>query len=190
MARPTGRDVRAEALRATAHLIGSRGVTGFSVGDVAERVGVRAPSIHHHFPHKTALVAETIQRYRNAFRADVDRLDSADPADRLRRYARLFALPTADGRLCVCGAAIASWDDLDDDARRAVRGFLDDQVEWVRAQLHEARAVGRIRAGVDIRASAVSFVAALEGALLLARTGTDPTAVVAVADTLLEGVLT
>ncbi len=173
MARPTGRDIRGATINAATAAIKSSGVTGFSYGDLAERIGVRAPSIHHHFRHKHDLVAETTARYRDSFRSSVSQIDDVRALDRLRRYGELFLEPAEDDELCLCGAAVAGWDDLNSKARAEITGFFADEINWVRAQVAEAVLDGDLRVDLDARAFATSFVAALEGALLLARTQGD-----------------
>jgi AcrR family transcriptional regulator len=48
-------DVRTRTLRAATRLIAERGFDGMSLQDVADEVGVRKPSLLHHFPSKDAL---------------------------------------------------------------------------------------------------------------------------------------
>ena len=49
-------------IRETAHdLIAERGYFGFSYADIAETVGIRKASIHHHFPSKVDLVVATLK---------------------------------------------------------------------------------------------------------------------------------
>ncbi|MEM9747098.1 MAG: TetR family transcriptional regulator [Actinomycetota bacterium] len=189
MARPSGRDVRSEVLDEATLLIRTRGVTGFSVGDVAGRVGVRAPSVHHHFARKDGLITETISQYRRTFLADVERIDATEPVDRLRHFAALFLRDADDDVLCLCGAAIAAWDDLSEPARLETRGFLDDLLAWVESEVRTAVDHGRLLPHVDARRFAATYVAALEGALLLARAGVHGGAARTVPDTLLEGVI-
>lgn len=171
MARPSGRDIRQEVLREATNAIRSHGVSGFSYGDLANRVGVRAPSIHHHFQHKDDLIAEATADYRLSFRDAVEKLDAPSPIDRLRQYSRLFLSPAAEGVLCLCGAAVAGWDELNPTAQAEISAFFQAEVTWVAEQLDLAAEQGEIRSTIDTGRLALSLIAALEGALLLARTG-------------------
>ena len=66
------------------------GFEAFSYADLAERVGIRSASIHHHFRYKHDLVAELLLRYRLDFAQRVDELNAiASAPDRLVAYARL-----------------------------------------------------------------------------------------------------
>ncbi|MEM9134176.1 MAG: TetR family transcriptional regulator [Actinomycetota bacterium] len=162
------------------------GVSGFSYADLADRVGVKAPSLHHHFPRKDGLVAATAARYRQAFRAKAEAIEADDPVARLGHYCELFLEPAIDDVLCLCAAAVAGWGDLNDEARREVGAFFADETRWIEGQLRQARDEGGIRADVDPADLATSLIAALEGSLLLARTGGDTAPARTVANTLLR----
>lgn len=169
MARPSGRDIRRAALEAAGAAIRSKGVTGFSYGDLAQQIGVRAPSLHHHFRHKDELVAETAARHRAAFRAAVDAIDEERAIDRIRRFGQHFLSPALDDELCLCGAAVAGWDQLNPAAKAEVTHFFEEQVAWVERQLAVAAAEGDLHPGLDPSAAAHLVVSTLEGALLLER---------------------
>lgn len=85
-------------------LIQQRGYGGFSFDDVAQAVGIRKPSVHHHFRTKAELVAALARRYTERFESALAAIDVArrDPLARLKAYVQLFASTYAqDGRLCV-----------------------------------------------------------------------------------------
>ena len=52
-------------------LVQQHGYNGFSYDDVAQLVGIKKPSIHHHFPKKGELVAVVAQRYTHRFREEL-----------------------------------------------------------------------------------------------------------------------
>ena len=54
------RDTRAELLIQAETLVRGRGYAGFSYADLAEAVGIRKASIHHHFPTKVDLGAALV----------------------------------------------------------------------------------------------------------------------------------
>src|SRR3954469_22776526 len=69
-------------------LIVAGGYNGFSYADIAEVVGIRKASIHHHFPTKLDLVRTLLERYDEEFRAGLAETERnfPDPADQLRAY--------------------------------------------------------------------------------------------------------
>ncbi|MGH8365748.1 MAG: TetR/AcrR family transcriptional regulator, partial [Pseudomonas sp.] len=73
-------------------LVQQHGYNGFSYDDVAQLVGIKKPSIHHHFPKKGELVAVVAQRYTHRFREELLSIEGqhAKAPDRLTAYAALF----------------------------------------------------------------------------------------------------
>jgi AcrR family transcriptional regulator len=67
-------DTRERILRSAAALFAKRGFHGTSTREVAEVVGIRQPSLFHHFPSKHAMLAELLDR------------DLGQSLERVRRY--------------------------------------------------------------------------------------------------------
>lgn len=147
----------------------ARGYNGFSYADISAELGVSKPSIHHHFPSKARLAEALVARYRQRF--DDARAPYDDPTlpvrARLEGYADLYAEVFTDGgRMCLCGVFAADAASLPAGAQQATAAFFDDQLRWVAGLF---RTAGRPPARA--RATAQAYLAALEGALLLARAG-------------------
>ena len=153
-------------------LVQVRGYNGFSYADISAQLSITKPSIHHHFPTKAALAEALIARYQERFavaRKKVDD-DTAGPRQRLVDYAGLYAETFADGgRICLCGVFAVDAESLPVAVRHATDAFFDDQRRWVAGVLAEAGVpAGRVGAAAE------AYLAALEGALLLARAHGQP----------------
>lgn len=185
MARPSGRAIREEVIDAACRMVQEVGVNSFSFGALASKVGVAAPSIHHHFRTKDDLVGAVSARYRSDFAGHVDAIVDERASGRLASYAQIFADAASKEMLCFCGSLASDWTSVGEEARAEVSLFFVDQVAWVAAQLELGNAAGEFAAD-DPAAVARLFVAALEGALLMARAGDDARLPQAVAATLIE----
>lgn len=164
-------------------LIQQRGYGGFSFDDVAQAVGIRKPSVHHHFRTKADLVAALARRYTERFESALAAIDVArrDPLARLKAYVQLFATTYAqDGRLCVCGMLGAEADALPAGVADAVAEFFQLNLTWLSAALRDAQRSGQVATGQRAANLAELMLSALEGAMVVGRggrSGTGPAAV-------------
>jgi TetR/AcrR family transcriptional repressor of nem operon len=164
-------------------LIQQRGYGGFSFDDVAQAVGIRKPSVHHHFRTKAELVAMLARRYTERFESALAAIDVArrDPLARLKAYVQLFATTYAqDGRLCVCGMLGAEADALPAEVADAVAGFFQLNLTWLTAAFRDAQRSGQLTTGQRAPHLAELMLSALEGAMVVgrgSRSGAGPAAV-------------
>src|SRR4051812_36307251 len=167
---------RDKILDGTQRLIQAQGFTGFSYADVADIVGIRKASIHHHFPTKGDLALALMQRYREQFAEALAAIERANPRarDRLERYAKLFAnVLRDDHRLCMCGMLAADLEALPAAVRREVRAFFEENEAWVARVLADGVKHKQLALRGTPRAQARLVVAAFEGAMLVARAHRD-----------------
>ena len=168
-------DTRDRILDVAQRLIQARGFSGFSYADIATKIGIRKASIHHHFPTKGALGTKLMVRYRRAFSDALVAIDEErDARVKLRRYAALFAHVLRDGhRMCMCGMLAADFDALPKSVRAEVKGFFDDNEEWLVKVLEEGKRAGELRFDGGARVEARTVLSVLEGAMLVARSHAD-----------------
>lgn len=172
-------DTRTRILDVAQDLIQRRGVNGMSFQDISDAVGIRTPSIHHHFAGKQDLVEALLLRYRGEFDLRLaDILASPLKAQtKLQRYAGLFedTLQAGDHeKSCLCGMLAAELLSLGEGPARSVRGFLQDNVKQVAKILAEGRSDGSLDFRGSAEDAASMVLATLEGGLLIARAEGGP----------------
>ena len=119
-------------------MVQTRGYNGFSYGDIADMVGIRKASLHHHFPGKAGLGREVARQYRGAFGEALAGIESEtdDRIARLERYAELYARQLSEhGRMCLCGMLAAEYETLPAPVQDEVRGFFDERRAWLARML-------------------------------------------------------
>lgn len=163
----------------TASLIVNRGYNGFSYADLAERFGIRKASIHHHFPSKADLVVAVVERGRAGIQAQIALLDddAATAMDRLLAYTGYWERCILDqtSPFCLAGVLAAELPALPEEIGTVVRGHFDDLRRWVEGVLRRGAAEGSMTLEERPAVEAEIFVAAVYGAMLVARAFDDPT---------------
>ena len=169
-------ETRAQILDAAEQLAQLRGFNAFSYRDVAERVGIRGPSIHYYFPSKDDLGVALIERYRQQFAQSCAQIDqrAKTVVERLRRFAGLFrAMLEPDNRMCLCGMLAAELSTLSEPIQLGVQGFWADCERWLAAALDDGRETAELAFRGDSARRASLLLSCLEGAMLSARVAED-----------------
>jgi TetR/AcrR family transcriptional repressor of nem operon len=180
-------------VRAARDLIMTRGYNGFSYADIAEAVGIRKASIHHHFPAKSDLAKAVVEETRAVIRAQTEMLATADPdaGDQLRSYAGYWERCIADNSapFCVAGMLAAELPSLPADLAAAVRAHFADLTGWLTGLLKLGVRQGSVTIAASPEEEADAFMSAIYGAMLSARAFGDPERFGAVVETLLSRVV-
>lgn len=152
-------------------LVQTRGFNGFSYADVAEALGITKASLHYHFPTKADLGLRLIARYHEEFLAALAAIDADEPAPRkkLRQYGQLYADVLRRQSMCLCGMLAADYATLPKPMRQAVLEFFDANERWLSKVLEEGRVGRSLRFDGAPQERARMILAALEGAMLVAR---------------------
>ncbi|MBM7774923.1 TetR/AcrR family transcriptional repressor of nem operon [Actinokineospora baliensis] len=178
-------DTRGALLDHATRLVRSRGYSAFSYADLATAVGIRKPSVHHHFPTKEELGVALVARYTERFLArlaEIDRLDTG-PVDALERYAALHREGLVDGEACLCGVIAAETGAVPAAVAEGVAEFFRVNQAWLTDRIERGQRSGELRPSLDAGDSAATLLAALEGAALVARSHNDVAAFDRVATT-------
>lgn len=174
------------ATSATAHrildiaqrLVQLRGFNAFSFTDIAKELGLKDASIHYHYPNKAALGQAVVKRYREHFAAQLSAIGQGalGPAGQLERYVQLYRDVVAqDGRICLCGMLASELLTLPEEVQAEVRAFFAESEAWLTPVFERGRQEGDLVFAGSADVEAQAFLAALEGAMLLARSHGDAT---------------
>jgi len=171
---PTSDDI----LACARSLIVAGGYNGFSYADIADVVGIRKASIHHHFPSKVDLVRTLVARYREEAEAGMANLELqvSDPLEQLRLYAGYWEACIADASapFCVCALLAGQLPVLPEEVGLEVRAHFRSLSAWMTSVLERGARRGQLQLMSPPRAEAEAFMAAVHGAMLSARAYGDP----------------
>ena len=159
-------------------LIVNGGYNGFSYADIAEAVGIRKPSIHHHFPSKADLVRTLVARYREEVEAGIAHLErqTPNPLQQLRNYTAYWeaCILDASAPLCICALLAAQLPVLPAEVGLEVRAHFRSLSAWLTSVLERGQRQGILQLTSTSRVEAEAFMAGVHGAMLSARAYADP----------------
>jgi TetR/AcrR family transcriptional regulator, transcriptional repressor for nem operon len=171
---------RDQILDAAARLIHLRGYHGTSLDDVLRESGVGKGNFYYYFRSKEdlgfAIIDRVVERFleRTLEPAFVDL--TADPLDQVRAFLDRL-LDVQRQRNCVGGCPMGNLASELSDVHEGFRQRLADIFERWRVMLattlERGRESGRLRADLDAGSAAGFVVAALEGAILMAKVTKD-----------------
>lgn len=158
-------------------LIQQRGFNAVSYADISSSIGIRNASIHYHFPSKADLGTALVKRYRERVAGDLAAITQGGfPAPQaLEHYLAAYrSVVQADGRICLCTALAGDLATLPESMCREVQAFFDLNLSWLRQSMERGRDQGTLHFSGTPLAAASAFLAAVEGAMLLARAHRKP----------------
>ena len=170
-------DTATKILDVGQELIQTRGYTSMSFQEIALQVGIKKPSVIHHFSSKSDLGVAIIRRYRDTFASQLDAIknDQHKTAwDALEFYFSPYLLfaQTPD-KVCLCGALAGEIPALPEEMRAEVKRFMEDHQRWLQIILQQGRKRGELDFDeTPVRLSRMLFNT-LQGTLLVKRSTDD-----------------
>ncbi|MDF0606314.1 TetR/AcrR family transcriptional regulator [Neisseriaceae bacterium TC5R-5] len=157
---------------AAEELIRNVGYNGFSFENIAQMVGVKKPSIHHHFATKVELGVVMVQRYSHRFRQALLHIEGtmSKAPDRLKAYAELFdSTYRQNHAMCVCGMLSAESTSLAELINAEVERFFQINLAWLTEVITQGLTDGSLHSNQTADQLAEIMLALLEGAMVVGR---------------------
>ena len=167
----------AEIAAVARQLLAARGYHGFSYADIAERVHISKPSIHHHYPSKLTLVCAVVDGYRAEARAGLETLQAlGDAREQLGAYIGYWTHCLRERTLpiCVCVMLASEMPGLPEEVALKVRQHFEEVSRWLASVMSRGAALGQLRLAAAPDIEARCFDAGIQGAMISARTFDDP----------------
>jgi len=175
-------------------LIVTGGYNGFSYADIADVVGIRKASIHHHFPSKAELVRTLVGRYREAAEEGIANLEQgvAGPLEQLRAYIGYWkaCIGDASAPFCVCAMLASELPILPEEVALEIRAYFRYLAGWLTAVLERGVQQKTMALAHAPAVEAEIFMATVHGAMLSARAYGDTEMFGNIMDPLLERMAT
>jgi TetR/AcrR family transcriptional repressor of nem operon len=185
-------DTRSTLIDVATSQVRRQGYSAFSYADLADAVGIRKPSIHHHFPTKEDLGVALVATYTKRFSDELERIDAeiGTVIERLRAYAGPYREGLGVGQGCLCGVLASEVAVLPQRVQAGVRQFFGLNLRWLERTLREGRSTGALRRDVEPEREARTVLATLQGAMFVALSLQEPASFDQAVAGLLKGLTT
>ena len=154
-------------------LIVAGGYNGFSYADIADVVGIRKASIHHHFPNKVDLVKAIVTQHRQGTQDGLAALQQAvpEPLAMLRAYTQYWerCIEDLSAPFCVCALLAGELPVLPAEVASEVRAYFRELAGWMAAALERGVQQGSVKLAQSAAVEAEVLMATVHGAMLSAR---------------------
>ncbi len=176
MEKPT-RNTAQNILDVAQELIQTRGYNACSFNNIADRVGIKKPSIMHHFSNKAALGRAVIIRYRETFAAALDSIASTPNKTAMDAF-EFYCTPYTDfgatkDKVCLCGALAGEYMGLPENVQAEVTRFFEDHLIWLEAILKRGKENGEFKFRENAHFIAQLILDSLQGSLIIKRATGD-----------------
>jgi TetR/AcrR family transcriptional repressor of nem operon len=159
-------------------LVVAGGYNGFSYADISDAIGIRKPSIHHHFPTKAELVRVLVDRYTQKAATELAavRTHIPSPVDQLNAYIGYWQTCIRDGSqpFCVCAMLASELETLPEEVAAHVQVHFRNLTAWLAAVLETGAEQNLFRLNNPPVQTAQILMATVHGAMLSARALGEP----------------
>lgn len=162
-------NTKTKILNLAASLTQERGFGGFSYLDLADKIGIKAASIHYYFKSKDDLAAALVEYTHDLHKLAFQSIDANFelPKERLEEIIKHFQQYVVNNQFCLCGMLVAELHSVSDRVGSYLDVYFQDFQNWLAKQF-------RLMGHEKPNEIALCFLSTLEGALLLARVRNDP----------------
>lgn len=169
-------DTANRVLDVAEHFTQTRGFNAFSYKDIQNEVGVKTSSIHYYFPTKQDLAVVMTERFTQRLEDTLKELTEQNDSAiaRINAFNALHISLVDQGKFCLGGMLASDILGLPELANGKLDRFFHVIEQWLKEAIALGQEQGSIQSTVNSEKSALTYLAALEGGMLIARAKKQP----------------
>jgi TetR/AcrR family transcriptional regulator, transcriptional repressor for nem operon len=123
---------KSELLHEASRMLLSKGLNGFSLQELADKLKIKKASLFHHYPSKNALALELYRFYQSSFTLWAQEHAHLTPEKQILAYAEKLTSWICDKqRVCPVGALSLEWQLVDPELRQEIKRLHELQKQWL-----------------------------------------------------------
>ncbi|OJV54123.1 MAG: TetR family transcriptional regulator [Bacteroidetes bacterium 43-16] len=162
-------NTRAQIIQHADKLIRNVGYNAFSFVDIARSVGIKKPSVHHHFPHKADLCMAVIQYHIDHLKATRESTLQQSPLQQLERFLAIYQEIKAQQQICIVGALSTDYNTLEPAVQEKLQEFSAQMIDWVSSFLKAGKTEGTFHFKQAARTKAIMLISGMLAIVQLTR---------------------
>ncbi len=167
-------------------LLQRHGYNGFSFQHIADKLGIKKPSLYDHFASKDELIVAIIREYSAQFDKWTGSVAALPPIERVRRVFDVFHFFASDRRkVCPVLALAADFQGLSRTIQNEMRTFVEKWLSWLEKQIQEGQKKRQIRTDFPAKALADFVYSQGMGSQFQARIRDEPALTVSSGDAMI-----
>lgn len=165
-----------QLLHEASRMLLKKGLSGFSLQELATSLNLKKASLFHHFPSKGALALELYRFYQRSFSEWVERHEDLAPEKQIIAYAdELTRWICEKQRVCPVGALSLEWQQVPKDLQSEILKLHELQKKWLTGLFKEIQKSSGL--GLPLKDAVLGTMGLLQGSIQLARLNNDSTIV-------------
>lgn len=166
---------RDQILKIARNYLQRLGFNAFSFQMIADELGIRKPSLYHHFASKEELGLVIIEQYKRRFERWIQSVQGEEPMKKLKQYFLIFEnFSMDDEKLCPIGALSMDIHNIPESMRTSIRELSQMHHDWLKKVIKEGIKKGEFISHLEVGTMTTLVMSTLQGTLLLSRIQQDP----------------
>lgn len=162
-----------QLLHEASRMLLKKGLSGFSLQELASSLNLKKASLFHHFPSKGALALELYRFYQESFNSWVRAHEKLAPEKQILAYAdELTRWICEKQRVCPVGALSLEWQQVPEELQREILRLHELQKVWLSRMFTEIRKTSGL--SLPLKDAVLGTMGLLQGSIQLARLNNDP----------------
>ncbi len=167
---------KSELLHEASRMLLAKGLNGFSLQELADKLNIKKASLFHHYPSKTALAIELYRYYQSAFTEWAKQSEHLPPEKQIIAYAeKLTTWICEKQRVCPVGAMSLEWHLVPKELQSEIKKLHELHKEWLTGLFKEIKKENGMR--ISVNEAVFTTMGLLQGSIQLARIMEEPAVV-------------
>ena len=167
-------NTKVRALDEAKSLLQTFGFNGFSFQHIADKLGIKKPSLYEHFKSKEELGRAIIADYNDKFTQWAETIEIFEPKEKVSAFFEIFFKFSNAGKFCQLSAMIADFNSIPKSMKKPLSDLFQFQYAWLKTVIKEGQKKKKFRRDFSSDELTEIVMSIGLGSQQMARVGANP----------------